>query len=312
MSDSTPARRTLGRRPFLLQSAALAALGCGNDEGAAGDGSVLDGSMMDSSVDVAPSDHALVDLQARDAVLPDEGRPDEGAMDGGMSDVGAPDAGPTGAFQLEEAFFTPAKMPMDVVAPRPMAELSELSVYRYAYAGVRYERPVAVRGGAWPFHYELLRGPMGMRVGAFLEERDGTLERTPDYGVVQWTPPEGSDGDVFDVAVRVTDQEGNALIVEWRIEVDRTRFVFVAPAGSPGDGTREAPLVGFEALYGSAGDTRFAGRIAVFRGGDYTLVGDPEASGNVRLSGGTSPTAWLAFPDETPVFDCRRAKIVFT
>ncbi len=276
------------RRDALRTAAALAgsvALGCGGQPGVDG------GSPRDGGPD-------------RDAATPD----------GGAADSGAPDSGTPAPFQLADGHFVPAKLPMQIVTPRPADEIGPASTYLWAHEGVRYEVPVGVVGGAWPFLYELVDAPAGMTIGAQLVSDGDALVRPDDYGVVRWTPPAGSNGSSFAYRVRVTDQEGATAEVSVDVAVDDARFVFVAPddGTASGDGAMATPLRGFPALFrGLASDATYAGRLVYFRGGAYELIGGTDSNGNARLGGGEKPKVWRAFPDETPIFDCRTAKILF-
>lgn len=283
--------RKITRRRTLQATAAFAGgltIGCGDDTGLS---------------DARPADAA----RARDAdASPDATSPD-------APDAEA-DAGPLPDYRLPEGHFVPAKMAIRVIAPRPEGEIGAESTYLWAHEGVRYEVPIAVVGGAWPFRFEVIDGPMGMTIGSQLVRDGDRLRRPADYGVVRWTPPAGSEGALFSFTVRVSDQEGNVAEVEVNGTVDASRFVFVAPSdGSPdGDGTLAAPLRGFDALYrGISTDATYSGRHVYFREGRYELVGGSDANGNARVGGGAKPKVWRAYPDETPTFDCSTAKITF-
>lgn len=242
-----------------------------------------------------------------------------GGDGGGTGGAGAGSGGAGGGnpstptLQLPEGHYTPAKLPPNIVAPRPNDELGPDSTYRWAHEGVRYEVPIGVVGGAWPFTFEVVEGPEGMEVGTDLLAVDDRYERYDNYGVVTWTPPPGSDGQSFSYTMRVTDQEGTAAEVSVEVLVQNAKFVFVAPddGTASGDGSIDAPLRGFDALYeGSSTIATYAGRLVYFRAGSYTLTGGGDANGNARLTT-AKPKVWRAFPDEVPVFDCRTAKVFF-
>ncbi len=234
---------------------------------------------------------------------------------GGSGEGGAGGAGPDpGPWKLAEGHFIPAKLPLTIISPRPADEIGADSSYRWAHEEVRYQMPIGVLGGAWPFRFELIEGPPGMTIGAQLQPDGDHLVRPPDYGVVTWTPPAGSEGQSLSYRVRVLDQEDNEATVTVELTVSASKFLFVAPDdGSPqGSGTIDAPLRGFAAMFeGLSAAATYAGRHVYFRGGNYLLEGGSDTNGNARIGGGGKPKVWRAFPDEEPVFDCSTAKVIF-
>src|SRR5690606_1338391 len=126
------ARNGLGRRRFLvLTGGALAGAACG-------------------SMGV-PSDGG--------------GPADGGPLDGGRSetDGGPGDAGVEPVWQLAEGHYE-GYFPLHVIYPRPDDETQSYARHRHAYPGVRYEIPIGVQFGKWPYRYELIEGPEGARV----------------------------------------------------------------------------------------------------------------------------------------------------
>ena len=47
-------------------------------------------------------------------------------------------------------------MPPVIIYPRPHAETTVNAYCKNAYPGQRWEIPIVVQGGAWPFKYELI------------------------------------------------------------------------------------------------------------------------------------------------------------
>lgn len=205
-------------------------------------------------------------------------------------------------FPLPAGRFIPARMPMHLVYPRADGETQAHARHRWAHPGMRYEIPIGVQGGAWPFRYELVTAPAGARIGA--------LPGAADYGVVSWTPSAASGDAVF--TVRVTDQEQKTIEAAWRVTIDAGMFVFVQ-ADSPGNGSGsiDQPLGSLAEWYkGSADDATYRNRIVVFRGGRYEQLGNPAEKGNLRLNAASKTPSLIGFPDEEPIIDASRSKVM--
>jgi len=205
------------------------------------------------------------------------------------------------SFPLPQGHFVKAKMPMYPVFPRPDSETQAHARHRWAHPDFRYEIPIGVQGGAWPFKYEILSGPSGATIGQYYGD--------PDYGVVKWTPAVGDSG-TKTFTVRVTDQELNTLDFTWTVTIDPTQFIFVdASAASTGTGTISSPLKTFADWYkGDVNDATYHNKIIVFRAGTYSAVGDTNYNGNVRVSSATKTPSLIGYPGESPIFDCSSAK----
>jgi len=204
------------------------------------------------------------------------------------------------SFPLPQGHFVPAKMPMHPVYPRPDSETQSHARHRWAHPDFRYEIPIGVQGGAWPFNYEIITGPSGATIGEYYGD--------PDYGVVKWTPANGDSGTTT-FTVRVTDQELNTVDLTWTTTIDANQFVFVdANATSTGSGTFSDPLKTFSDWYkGDVNDSTYHNKIIVFRGGNYVGVGNA-TSGNFTLSATTKTPSLIGYPDETAIIDCSAGK----
>lgn len=64
-------------------------------------------------------------------------------------------AGQSADWQLPADHYIPARMPMHVVFPRT-AEAVAFSYARNAHPGIRWEIPIVIQGGAWPFRYSII------------------------------------------------------------------------------------------------------------------------------------------------------------
>ncbi len=196
---------------------------------------------------------------------------------------------------LQPAQFIPAKMPLSgarVVLPRPDSETSSLAYHRNAHVGLRYELPIVVQGGSWPFVYELLSAPAGAQLGR--------LHGDANYGIVRWTP---SANGPFSFLVRVRDQDNNTVDIAWSGTVSSTwaRFVDATNGNdASGNGTLAAPWRTLAYAY-----TRVqTGGALCLRAGLYQA---PNESMNIAVSGGSGAGrigSLIGWPDEVARIDC--------
>ena len=216
--------------------------------------------------------------------------------------------GVAGAWQLAgdgvsaDSHWIKAKMPMHPIFPRPDSETQSHARHRWAHPDFRYEIPIGVQGGAWPFKYEIINGPSGATIGQYYGD--------PDYGVLKWDPAVGDSG-TKTFTVRVTDQELNTVDLTWTTTIDANQFVFVdASAASTGSGTITSPLKTFADWYrGSvdATDATYHNKIVVFRSGNYTATGSAANGGNVRLESAYKTPSLIGYPNELVNIDCSSA-----
>lgn len=204
----------------------------------------------------------------------------------------------TSTWQLNAGNYVSAKMPMTLVFPRPDSETVASARQRIAYADgtMQYRIPVAIQGGAYPFHYELISGPTGMTVG--------TDYHNTNYGVVTWTPT--SQGGPYNVHVKVTDQDDNTIDAIWTVTADNSKFIFIDPnAATNGTGTKASPfntMVGIGIVDGS-GTNPLKGKAVILRKGTTNFYG-PETSGIYSfLSTIGNPFVFLGYTGEVAALD---------
>jgi len=222
-------------------------------------------------------------------------------------------------WQLSSAYYVPAKMPMTVVFPRPDSDSpSSTTRQRLAYAdgSTEYRIPVAIQGGAYPFHFVLSTSPAittGMTIGQDFGK--------PNYGIVTWTPQASDVGKTYNVTVTVTDQGGNTVNATWSVTATLSNFVFIDPnAASGGDGTKAHPFNSTLPLFvnhNSSSASPYANDIVYFRGGTTVMQG-PETdadskAGNVQLQANKNPVSLLGYPGDTtpaPTIDFSQSEII--
>ncbi|HCS64592.1 MAG TPA: hypothetical protein DIW64_11235 [Cellvibrio sp.] len=204
-------------------------------------------------------------------------------------------------FPLPEGYFVKAKMPMHLVYPRGDTEVQAHARHKWAHPDMEYAIPIGVQGGAWPFKYELVSGPSGAKIGSLYGEEN--------YGSITWVPA-ASSGTV-EFKVRITDQELKTVEASWKVTIDPSMFIFVK-SGASGTkvGTINNPLASFADWYKDPKDASYLNKIIVFRGGNYSLVGDPTSNNNLRLLKESKTPSLIGFPGEEPIFDASTTKVM--
>lgn len=183
------------------------------------------------------------------------------------------------AGQLNVGYYTPAKMPMTVVFPRPDAEVSNGARQKWAFADgkMQYRIPIAIQGGAYPFYVSSTSGlPSGLTISSD--------PNSADYMKAIWTPASG-DKATYNCSVVIKDQDGKTVTVTWSVTAvgdDGSHFIFIDPkAGTNGSGTKASPfntMVGIGIRQGT-GTNPLSGKAIILRGGTTKFYG-PESSGN--------------------------------
>jgi hypothetical protein len=276
------------RRTFLRAGGTLvAAAACGRVGTALPDGGLLD------------ADAGLFD--------PDAGAD---APDGGP-DVG--DGGTELQWQLEHGHYQ-GHFPLHVIYPRPDAETEPYARHRHAHPGLRYEIPIGVQFGAWPYRYELLEGPPGAHLVAPTLHWDGVDKFVvpPGYGVVAWDVPAAAAAGPHTFRVRVYDQDHGRpspsyVDVTWTTAVGTDAFVFLDTLhgdDATADGSITAPFREIAALQdsGRAGlKICYLRQTALFDPDDSLFAGGytPDPPRQLRYGAATEPCAYVAFPGET-------------
>jgi hypothetical protein len=209
-------------------------------------------------------------------------------------------AGGEAEAMLGEGHWIPKHMPLLTIYPRPDSETQSFDRHRNFHSSFRYEIPIGVQGGAWPFQYKLLVAPLGATIGEQIGDSN--------YGVISWTPSGQTGSQRF--TVLVTDQDGDSTTITWTTTLNNAGFVFIkSDVVSSGTGTFESPLKTFNDWYkGNVNDATFHNKIAVFVGGTYNVIGDTATDGNVKFNLAAKTNSIIGDPDSRPTFDCATAK----
>lgn len=186
-------------------------------------------------------------------------------------------------WQLPAGHFKSAKMAMAAVYPRPDAETQATAYCRNAYPGIQYKIPLAVQGGAWPFYYEPITLPSGATLGQMYGDAD--------YGVLKWTPP-GSGTHSFHI--RVHDQDGNTVDLQWSSTVGTSWALFVDPTN--GNDTNAGTLVSPKQTLAGAWSAATGGKHLILRGGTHAM------GGTLSLNS-TTVIGMIGYPGEVATID---------
>lgn len=203
-----------------------------------------------------------------------------------------------GDWRLPADYRSEARMPMHLVHPRN-DESAQWVIGKNAHPGVRWESPVVVQGGAWPFRYEIIDngGAEGLSIGSALQrvrENGFIVHRwTDNYGRLWWNDPQAGQ---YEILLRVTDQELNTIDVPISLTVGTDGWVFVdADTGSDAnDGSVDAPFQSIQRIHD--GGAQFDEH-RVYLAGTVPMDGNIE-NGNLRIACGggnatTTPAVWV-------------------
>jgi hypothetical protein len=202
---------------------------------------------------------------------------------------------------------------LHVIYPRPDGETATSSRHRHAYPGIKYEIPIGVQFGKWPYKYEKIAGPSWLNIEAETLQWDGVDKFViPEgYGVLSGTAP-GSAQAAETVTVRVYDQDHNRpspsfVDVTFSVAVSASNFVFVDPVnGNDGTATgligapyRELSAVFAAGTHGSK--ICYIRQTPTFDADTSTFAGgySPVLTSNVITTEGAAwPTSLLGYPGE--------------
>jgi len=208
-------------------------------------------------------------------------------------------------WQLPAGHFHPSEIPIEIIGPRPDNERTFRSRYNWAHPGMQYAVPIAVLGGSYPHYYEIVAvdGPASLASATIGGQRQYGVgvewyetQDWEDYGTLRWTPAAEDEGQDFEFTIRVTGQDGLSAEVTFSGQVNSAQFVFVDSNGAPGgDGTVGSPFLDFDDLWTDNTDTRFDGKIIVFREGIY----DPGKAPTRNLQNNLHlPCVFIGWPGE--------------
>lgn len=209
---------------------------------------------------------------------------------------------PNEDWQLPEGHYIPAKRPLTLVYPRPDVETSSDAKHRRHYPGLAYAIPVGASFGAWPYRYQLTTAPTGMVIG----EIYGDVE----YGVITWANPIAG---TYTIAGTVTDQDGGVVPFEFELVITTSKALFIdsVTGSNANPGTLASPMLNNAGWHdNNASYGVYAGYHVYYRGGTHAITGIPANNGNIPYNTALHPTAFVAYPGESPVMNCSTGKFV--
>lgn len=207
------------------------------------------------------------------------------------------------AWQLAAGHYE-SHFDLQVIYPRPDAETNSYARHRWAYPGVKYEIPIGVAFGAWPYRYQKISGPEWLDIEYETLMPDGdTKAMLPGYGILSGTAPEGTHA-AETVTVRVTDQTGAFVDVVFSVAVDASQFVFLDPVNgndATATGAIGSPYKEVSALQ----DALLGQKVCYVR--DTTAITNgyaPSPARQFRYGETNEPIAYVGYPGETVVVNC--------
>jgi hypothetical protein len=205
-----------------------------------------------------------------------------------------------GAGHYFDAEAADEELALYVVYPRPNAETNTYARHRWAYPGIKYEIPIGVQFGAWPYRYQLITGPSWLDIEYETLMPSGDVkERLAGYGVLSGTAP-ATPQTAENIVVRVTDQTDATVDVEFSVEVSATPFIFLDPVNGnneTADGTIDLPYAGMDAMQASE-----PGQVICYIRETPGYLLDREM--RVGSSNNIYPHSYIGYPGETVVIDC--------
>lgn len=218
-------------------------------------------------------------------------------------------------WRLPAGYRSAARMPMHLVHPRD-AESADWAIGKNAHPGVRWEIPIVVQGGAWPFRYEIVDdgGANGLTIGGELaRERDkGFIVHrvTDEYGRLWWDDPQTGQ---YDILLRVTDQDLDTVDVPISLTVGTEGWLFVDGdnGNDSNDGSVAAPIRTIQRIHD--GGEQFDDH-RVYLAGTVAMDGN-RSNGNLRIAAGSgddmpAPAVWLGWPDRAAVLEAYEGNLV--
>jgi len=192
-----------------------------------------------------------------------------------------------------------ANYPLDIIN---VDEIGADNRIYFAYPGVEYKVRIAAHGGAYPFNWTLTDSSnCGMTI-------------TSDTGEITWGNPLLEDDGCL-VEVQVVDAESNLDVESYTVTVtpstDKFLWMDASNDNEGRDGSHANPYRNFDDWYveGSGSD---GGKIMYLRTGVYDFSGisgnNNRGHGDYQLlfNGQYHPIAYIAYPDESPIFDGTR------
>lgn len=218
-------------------------------------------------------------------------------------------------FQLPSGYYVNQKMPIRILSPVADIGGDDSQYWRHATPDDDYVARICVQGGSAPFRVTLDQAPSGMVVGETMAQSvDGATGMTlhewdEDYMVVSWPKASIPASGTYTVQFTVTGQDGMTSSVTYTVTCSASKFVWIDATATDdtGAGTYADPLKTFPVgLWKSSdADTTYAGKIAKFKAGTYSIYEAAPDSSPV-LNRTNKPFALMAEVGAAVSFDTSR------
>lgn len=221
------------------------------------------------------------------------------------------------SWALPLGHFINAKMPLNIVWPRPDAETNAYERNRKVPSTVPFRMPIAVQGGAWPFKYEIMEGPNWLSIGQTLPADWLThANGLQDYGILYADNP-STVGSPHTIRIRVTDQQLNTAEVTWTmavIDLESTAdFIWLSGSGSNSNsGSHASPKLDWNGWYlGDKNDSTFQTHQIHHLSGTFLITALPIETVFIAGMANTKPKCFVADLEGTqPVIDLENTAFV--
>lgn len=213
-----------------------------------------------------------------------------------------------GDWQLAAGHFVPAKMAPIAVCPRPDTETQAYCRYRRAPSDIPWSIPVAIRGGAWPFLYEIVNndGATGLTIGQTLPD-NWVVNGLGSYGILSWASPVIG---TYTIQLRVTDQDLTEVPIEFTLEVidktNTTYFLFVdsASGSDANSGSYSSPFQTMNGWYlSNKNNSTHSTKQVFYRAGTYFVNAITPLNAGQADFASSKPKVHVAYPGETVIID---------
>lgn len=226
-------------------------------------------------------------------------------------------SGESGDWQLATGHWVPRKTNMRIVHPRPDAETNAYAAHRNAYPGMPYSTYVAIKGGAYPYFFELTTAPAGMTIGAQLTTVGGVQVADSTYARIYWANPTAG---THTVVVNVYDQDYNrggspssVATATFDVVCATTRYVFIDPVdgSDSGTGAIDDPFLTINKLHGGSSSTStYNGKIVVLREGTHDVDGMSTNGNRYAMISGGAPVVFQGYPGENAILNLYQGHFV--
>lgn len=204
---------------------------------------------------------------------------------------------------LFEAMYRPSAAALPLTAYWPDTRSKNIvQNYNNAYTGLAWSQPLWGFMGDGPKLYEIVEAPAGLTLsGEVTRNANGYFVPDSTYANLFWTTPIAG---VHRVIIRVTDQRGDMVILDWFLTVGTLNHHFMAlVATGNGSGSSPANYATYATTFpGATTVSPSKGKVIHVKGDDF-----PAAGSSTSMNTTYTAASMVAMPGETATL---RQKIV--